>query len=116
MVHLACSTLHPTADPLSTLLTLKVKRASSTCGDSCDGAVQLPQAAQALLGRIPVPHELAHEQGLLETIWLLLTSVVSVPLICKLPGGSPVLGFLAGGAMIGPHALGNPPPNHLSMS
>ena len=49
-------------------------------------------------------------QGLLETLWLLLTSVVVVPAVCKLPGGSPVLGFLAGGALIGPHALGERSP------
>lgn len=61
------------------------------------------------LGRLPIPETLKHEQGLLETIWLLLTSVVVVPAVCKLPGGSPVLGFLAGGALIGPHALGAPP-------
>lgn len=37
------------------------------------------------------------EQGLLETIWLLLTSIVCVPAVCKfIPGGSPVLGYLVG--------------------
>lgn len=46
------------------------------------------------------------EQGLLETIWLLLTSIVCVPAVCKfIPGGSPVLGYLIGGALVGPHAL-----------
>ncbi len=40
------------------------------------------------------------ERGLLETIWLLLTSIICVPLVCKLiPGGSPVLGYLVGGAL-----------------
>lgn len=35
------------------------------------------------------------EQGLLETIWLLATSIVCVPAVCKfIPGGSPVLGYL----------------------
>ena len=46
------------------------------------------------------------ESGLTDTLWLLATSVVVVPLISKLPGGSPVLGFLLGGALIGPNALG----------
>jgi hypothetical protein len=37
------------------------------------------------------------EQGLLETIWLLLTSIICVPAVCKfIPGGSPVLGYLVG--------------------
>lgn len=56
--------------------------------------------------KIPLPHVHESEAGILETIWLLLASVITVPLVCKLPGGSPVLGFLAGGALIGPYALG----------
>jgi hypothetical protein len=44
--------------------------------------------------KLPFPHIHDSEKGLLETIWLLLASVVMVPLICKIPGGSPVLGFL----------------------
>lgn len=40
------------------------------------------------------------EQGLLETIWLLLTSIICVPAVCKfIPGGSPVLGYLVGDAV-----------------
>ena len=60
------------------------------------GAPQLQVRARlsALLSSIPWP-EIPHgEEGLYESIWLLLTSVVTVPLVCKLPGGSPVLGFL----------------------
>lgn len=67
---------------------------------------KLQQLAKGMVARIPIPATLAHEQGLIETIWLLLTTVLVVPAVCKLPGGSPVLGFLAGGALIGPHALG----------
>ena len=60
----------------------------------------------AIVEKIPLPHVHESEAGILETIWLLLASVITVPLVCKLPGGSPVLGFLAGGALIGPYALG----------
>lgn len=59
-----------------------------------------------LISRLPLPHVHKSEEGILETIWLLLASVITVPLVCKIPGGSPVLGFLAGGALIGPYALG----------
>lgn len=62
--------------------------------------------AANLVSRVPFPHIHPGEEGLLETIWLLLASVITVPLICKIPGGSPVLGFLAGGALVGPAALG----------
>ena len=62
--------------------------------------------ALELIARLPWPHIHESEKGILETIWLLLASVFTVPLVCKIPGGSPVLGFLAGGALIGPYALG----------
>ena len=67
---------------------------------------QIWDIGAAILGKIPLPHVHESEAGILETIWLLLASVITVPLVCKLPGGSPVLGFLAGGALIGPYALG----------
>ena len=44
--------------------------------------------------------------GMMDVITLLATSVIAVPIVSKLPGGSPVLGFLVGGAVIGPAALG----------
>ena len=64
------------------------------------------ECVASLLAKVPLPHVHESEAGILETIWLLMASVIFVPLVCKLPGGSPVLGFLAGGAMIGPYALG----------
>jgi len=64
------------------------------------------EGVSSVLAKVPLPHVHESEKGILETIWLLMASVISVPIICKLPGGSPVLGFLAGGAMIGPYALG----------
>jgi hypothetical protein len=49
----------------------------------------------AIADRIGPIHIGAAERGLLETIYLLLTSIVCVPAVCKLiPGGSPVLGYL----------------------
>ena len=47
-----------------------------------------------LINKLPLPEVPHGEEGLIETLWLLLTSVLAVPLVCKLPGGSPVLGFL----------------------
>ncbi|GAX79910.1 hypothetical protein CEUSTIGMA_g7350.t1 [Chlamydomonas eustigma] len=47
------------------------------------------------------------EKSLLEAIALLLTSCICVPLVVsKVPGGNPVLGYLLGGALVGPYALG----------
>lgn len=67
---------------------------------------QIWSIGASIAAKIPLPHVHESEAGILETIWLLLASVITVPLVCKLPGGSPVLGFLAGGALIGPYALG----------
>ncbi|KAK3251530.1 K(+) efflux antiporter, partial [Cymbomonas tetramitiformis] len=44
--------------------------------------------------------------GLVDVLWLLGTSVLTVPIISKLPGGSPVLGFLISGLLVGPHCFG----------
>lgn len=59
-------------------------------------AMQLPVLFGNLVQKLPLPPIPHGTEGLIETIWLLLTSVIAVPLICKLPGGSPVLGFLVG--------------------
>ncbi|PRW61490.1 K(+) efflux antiporter chloroplastic-like [Chlorella sorokiniana] len=79
---------------------------TSALESAAAAAARLWAVAANLVSKLPLPHIHDSEKGLLETIWLLLASVVMVPLICKIPGGSPVLGFLGGGAVIGPYALG----------
>eukprot|EP00884_Botryococcus_braunii_P005201 jgi/Botrbrau1/14682/Bobra.0108s0039.1 len=69
-------------------------------------ALRVEVAVAEVVRRLPLPHVPHGMEGFLQTIWLLLTSVIAVPLVCAIPGGSPVLGFLVGGALIGPHALG----------
>ncbi|XRA99741.1 K(+) efflux antiporter 2 [Pycnococcus provasolii] len=44
--------------------------------------------------------------GIVDVIVLLATACVAVPLIQRVPGGSPILGFLIGGAIIGPNGVG----------
>ncbi|KAH7522661.1 hypothetical protein FEM48_Zijuj07G0162400 [Ziziphus jujuba var. spinosa] len=51
----------------------------------------------------PVVNE--EEASLFDMLWLLLASVIFVPLFQKIPGGSPVLGYLAAGILIGPYGL-----------
>ncbi|KAI8114011.1 hypothetical protein M9434_002137 [Picochlorum sp. BPE23] len=79
---------------------------SQTLSSVAEKLSQIWSIGAAIVEKIPLPHVHESEAGILETIWLLLASVITVPLVCKLPGGSPVLGFLAGGALIGPYALG----------
>jgi hypothetical protein len=65
--------------------------------------------ASSIAERIGPIHINPAEQGLLETIWLLLTSIVCVPAVCKfIPGGSPVLGYLvrAGAARVSSRRAG----------
>ena len=72
------------------------------------------QALSSLGGAVDlVKEKLSHihihdaEKGLLEAIILLLTSIICVPLvISKVPGGNAVLGYLLGGALIGPYGMG----------
>jgi Kef-type K+ transport system membrane component KefB len=45
------------------------------------------------------------EASLFDVLWLLLASVIFVPIFQKIPGGSPVLGYLAAGVLIGPYSL-----------
>ncbi|KAK9806323.1 hypothetical protein WJX72_010305 [[Myrmecia] bisecta] len=71
-----------------------------------DAIAQIPDAFSGIVARLPLPELPEGEKGLLDVVWLLLTSVIAVPLVTMIPGGSAVLGFLAGGAIIGPHALG----------
>ncbi|KAH9324123.1 hypothetical protein KI387_004301, partial [Taxus chinensis] len=54
-----------------------------------------------------LPHQEVNEEetSLFDMLWLLLASVIFVPLFQKIPGGSPVLGYLAAGILIGPYGL-----------
>eukprot|EP00892_Ulva_mutabilis_P009068 jgi/Ulvmu1/6533/UM003_0166.1 len=68
---------------------------------------KVTQVMAAIVEKIPWPQPVHGEEGLWETITILFTSVIAVPAVIKLiPGGSAVLGFLVGGAVIGPYGLG----------
>ncbi|CAI7840412.1 unnamed protein product [Closterium sp. NIES-53] len=58
-----------------------------------------------MVEKMPKHEPNEEEASLYDVLWLLLASVVFVPAFQKLPGGSPVLGYLAAGALIGPYAL-----------
>ena len=53
----------------------------------------ISRPAEAFSALLPESH--GSEAGFIRTIWLLLMSVVMVPVVCRvLPGATPVLGFL----------------------
>eukprot|EP00250_Pteridium_aquilinum_P017751 c23768_g1_i1 orf=206-2689(+) len=66
---------------------------------------RLPKRVQSILEKIPHQEVNEEEASLFDVIWLLLASVIFVPIFQKLPGGSPVLGYLAAGVLIGPYSL-----------
>ncbi|CAL9213271.1 unnamed protein product [Arabidopsis halleri] len=66
---------------------------------------KLPKRFKKLLEMLPHQEVNEEEASLFDFLWLLLASVIFVPLFQKIPGGSPVLGYLAAGILIGPYGL-----------
>ncbi|OIW02062.1 hypothetical protein TanjilG_21111 [Lupinus angustifolius] len=66
---------------------------------------KLPQRIQKIIASLPEQEVNEEEASLFDMLWLLLASVIFVPIFQKIPGGSPVLGYLAAGILIGPYGL-----------
>ncbi|KAK7349535.1 hypothetical protein VNO77_06978 [Canavalia gladiata] len=66
---------------------------------------ELPRRIKKIIASLPDQEVNEEEASLFDMLWLLLASVVFVPIFQKIPGGSPVLGYLAAGILIGPYGL-----------
>ncbi|AQK47382.1 K(+) efflux antiporter 2 chloroplastic [Zea mays] len=66
---------------------------------------RIPQRVKKLIELLPHQEVNEEEASLFDILYLLLASVIFVPLFQKIPGGSPVLGYLAAGVLIGPYGL-----------
>ncbi|CAI9292199.1 unnamed protein product [Lactuca saligna] len=66
---------------------------------------KLPEKVKKLIELLPHQEINEEEASLFDVLWLLLGSVIFVPIFQKLPGGSPVLGYLTAGILIGPYGL-----------
>ncbi|KAL2233918.1 K(+) efflux antiporter 2, chloroplastic [Sesamum indicum] len=66
---------------------------------------KLPAKMKKLMEILPHQEITEEEASLFDMLWLLLASVIFVPTFQKIPGGSPVLGYLAAGILIGPYGL-----------
>ncbi|XP_002987899.2 K(+) efflux antiporter 2, chloroplastic [Selaginella moellendorffii] len=66
---------------------------------------KLPSRIKVVIDKLSKQEVNEEEASLFDVLWLLLASVVFVPVFQKIPGGSPVLGYLAAGVLIGPHSL-----------
>ncbi|CAK9206216.1 unnamed protein product [Sphagnum troendelagicum] len=63
---------------------------------------RIPCRLKKLIAKLPQQEVNEEEASLFDVLWLLLASVIFVPIFQKIPGGSPVLGYLAAGVLIGP--------------
>ncbi|GJW47929.1 K(+) efflux antiporter 2, chloroplastic-like protein, partial [Tanacetum coccineum] len=66
---------------------------------------KIPEKVTKLIEMLPHQEVNEEEASLFDMLWLLLGSVIFVPIFQKLPGGSPVLGYLTAGILIGPYGL-----------
>ncbi|XP_042458982.1 K(+) efflux antiporter 2, chloroplastic-like [Zingiber officinale] len=66
---------------------------------------KIPKKLKKLIEHLPQQEINEEEASLFDMLWLLLASVIFVPAFQKIPGGSPVLGYLAAGILIGPYGL-----------
>ncbi|XP_061373535.1 K(+) efflux antiporter 1, chloroplastic-like isoform X2 [Gastrolobium bilobum] len=66
---------------------------------------KLPMRIKKIIASLPDQEVNEEEASLFDMLWLLLASVIFVPIFQKIPGGSPVLGYLAAGILIGPYGL-----------
>ncbi|KAF5195741.1 K(+) efflux antiporter 2, chloroplastic-like, partial [Thalictrum thalictroides] len=87
------------------VVTTSFEEVSSTAKPFVREIRRFPKRLKKLMEAIPHQEINEEEASLFDMLWLLLASVVFVPLFQKLPGGSPVLGYLAAGILIGPYGL-----------
>ena len=96
--------IHPAAHPVRTAVGGTAAQVTATVENGWKGFVaNIPESERKIAEHA---YEEAHEAGLLDALVLLFTSIFAVTLVSKIPGGSPVLGFLLGGAAVGPYMLG----------
>ncbi|KAM0867654.1 hypothetical protein ACQ4PT_041845 [Festuca glaucescens] len=86
-------------------LATSIEEVTSTAKPIVREIRQLPQRIKKLIELLPHQEVNEEEASLFDVLYLLLASVVFVPLFQKIPGGSPVLGYLAAGVLIGPYGL-----------
>ncbi|XP_062227175.1 K(+) efflux antiporter 2, chloroplastic [Phragmites australis] len=86
-------------------ITTSIGEVASTAKPIVHEIRQIPKRVKKLIELLPHQEVNEEEASLFDILYLLLASVVFVPLFQKIPGGSPVLGYLAAGVLIGPYGL-----------
>uniref|UniRef100_A0A0D9WBC2 DNA mismatch repair protein MSH3 n=1 Tax=Leersia perrieri TaxID=77586 RepID=A0A0D9WBC2_9ORYZ len=86
-------------------ITTSIEEVTSTAKPIVREMRKIPKRVKKLIELLPHQELNEEEASLFDILYLLLASVVFVPLFQKIPGGSPVLGYLAAGVLIGPYGL-----------
>ncbi|KAL0002513.1 hypothetical protein SO802_016294 [Lithocarpus litseifolius] len=92
-------------DVITTSIELGIEEVSSSAKPLVQQLQKLPKRIKKLIATLPHQEVNEEEASLFDMLWLLLASVIFVPIFQKIPGGSPVLGYLAAGILIGPYGL-----------
>ncbi|KAI3918664.1 hypothetical protein MKX01_041984 [Papaver californicum] len=87
------------------VITMGIEEVSSNAKPFICEIKRFPKRVKKLIDMIPHQEINEEETSLFDMLWLLLASVIFVPTFQKIPGGSPVLGYLAAGILIGPYGL-----------
>ncbi|KAI3974351.1 hypothetical protein MKX01_031020 [Papaver californicum] len=87
------------------VITMGIEEVSSNAKPFIREIKRFPKRVKKLIDMIPHQEINEEETSLFDMLWLLLASVIFVPTFQKIPGGSPVLGYLAAGILIGPYGL-----------
>ncbi|KAE8701009.1 K(+) efflux antiporter 1 [Hibiscus syriacus] len=87
------------------VITTSVEDVSSNAKPLIQQVQKIPKKLKELVALLPHQEMNEEEASLFDVLWLLLASVIFVPIFQKIPGGSPVLGYLAAGILIGPYGL-----------
>ncbi|OVA02469.1 Regulator of K+ conductance [Macleaya cordata] len=87
------------------VITMGIEEVSSNAKPLIREIKRFPKRVKKLMEMLPHQEINEEETSLFDMLWLLLASVIFVPTFQKIPGGSPVLGYLAAGILIGPYGL-----------
>ncbi|XP_077223267.1 K(+) efflux antiporter 2, chloroplastic-like [Tasmannia lanceolata] len=87
------------------IITTGIEEVTSTAKPLVREIRRFPRKVKKLIEMLPHQEINEEEASLFDMLWLLLASVIFVPIFQKIPGGSPVLGYLAAGILIGPYGL-----------
>ncbi|KAK8612020.1 hypothetical protein V6N13_132053 [Hibiscus sabdariffa] len=87
------------------IITTSIEEVSTNAKPLIRQIQKIPKRLNELVARLPHQEMKEEEASLFDVLWLLLASVIFVPVFQNLPGGSPVIGYLAAGILIGPYGL-----------